>query len=171
MKAMKSATGAVLAALYAAAFAAAYVDYLGKAGQWFADVWLLLVALPFTLAMRWLAGGSYDFSGDETARVIAAAAFCCALAYFAGALIEAVLRAGFRLATAPWRKTLEPQHQLQVLHRRARGALAEIVELGDQHRLAARLVGVDVDQEVVGPVQRLRLQAQRLGRVLGARHA
>ena len=102
MRAMKSATGAVFAALYAAAFGAAYVDFLGKAGQWFADIWLVLVALPFTLAMRWLAGGSYDFSGDATARVIAAAAFCCALAYLAGALVEAVLRAVFRFATICW---------------------------------------------------------------------
>ena len=48
--------------------------------------------------MRWLAGGSFDFSGDATARVIAAAAFCCALAYLAGALVEAVIRAVFRFA-------------------------------------------------------------------------
>jgi hypothetical protein len=49
--------------------------------------------------MRWLAGGSYDFSGDATARVLAAAAFCCALAYCAGALVEAVIRAIFLFAT------------------------------------------------------------------------
>jgi hypothetical protein len=104
MKAMKSATGAILAALYAAAFGAAYVDFLGKTGQWFADIWLVLVALPFTLAMRWLAGGSYDFSGDATAKVVAAAAFCCALAYCAGALVEAVIRVFFLFATRRWRK-------------------------------------------------------------------
>jgi hypothetical protein len=102
---MKSAIGAVFAALYAAAFAAAYVDFLRKAGQWFADIWLALIALPFTIAMRCLAGGSYDFAGDATAKVIAAAAFCCALAYLAGALVEAVIRAGFHLATMPWRRT------------------------------------------------------------------
>jgi hypothetical protein len=105
MKAMKSATGAIFATLYALAFGAAYVDYLGKAGQWFADIWLVFVALPFTATMRWLAGGSYDFSGDATARVIAAAAFCCALAYFAGALVEAVSRAIFRSAANSWRRT------------------------------------------------------------------
>ena len=98
MRALKSALGAALAALYALAFIAAYVDYLGKAGRWFADLWLLLAALPFTLTMRALAG-SYDFSGDETARVAAAAAFCCALAYIAGAIVEALLRGVFRLAT------------------------------------------------------------------------
>jgi hypothetical protein len=104
MKGMKSAAGAVFAALYATAFGAAYVDYLRKTGQWFADIWLVLVALPFTLAMRWLAGGSYDFSGDSTAKVIGAAAFCCALAYLAGALVEAVLRAVCRFVTRRWRK-------------------------------------------------------------------
>ncbi|MGO9774319.1 MAG: hypothetical protein ACLPSW_33155 [Roseiarcus sp.] len=104
MKAMRSAIGAIFAALYAAAFGAAYLDYLGKAGQWLADIWLALVALPFTLTMRWLAGGSYDFSGDSTAKVAAAAAFCSALAYLAGALVEAVLRAVFRFATSGWLK-------------------------------------------------------------------
>jgi hypothetical protein len=104
MKALKSAAGAALAALYAAAFGAAYVDYLHRAGQWFADIWLALAALPFTLTMRWLAGGSYNFSGDATAKVVAAAAFCCALAYLAGALAEAVFRALFRFVTGRWRK-------------------------------------------------------------------
>lgn len=103
MRAALSATGAVLAALYAAAFGAAYVDYAGKAGQWFADAWLLAAALPFTMTMRWFAG-SYDFSGDATARVVSAALFCCVLAYAAGAVVEAVLRALFRLATGRWRK-------------------------------------------------------------------
>ena len=104
MKAMKSATGAIFAGLYAAAFGAAYVDFLGKAGQWLADIWLVLVALPFTIAMRWLAGGSYDFSGDATAKVVAAAAFCCALAYLGGAFVEAVIRAVFRFFARRWRK-------------------------------------------------------------------
>jgi hypothetical protein len=103
--AANSTTGAALAALYAAAFVAAYVDFRGKAGQWLADIWLVLIALPFTATMRWLAGGSYDFSGDATARVIAAAVFCCALAYAIGALLETAVRALFRLAAASWRKT------------------------------------------------------------------
>jgi hypothetical protein len=103
-RASKSVTGAAFAALYAAAFIAAYVDYMGKAGQWFADVWLVLIALPFTATMRTLAGGSFDFSGDATARVIAGAAFCCASAYLAGALIEALVRPLVRVATSRWRK-------------------------------------------------------------------
>ena len=97
LRALKSVTGAAFAALYAAAFVAAYVDYVGKAGQWFADVWLVLIALPFTTVMLTLNGGSFDFSGDATARVVAGAAFCSALAYVAGALIEAVFRALLRL--------------------------------------------------------------------------
>ncbi|MBV8473347.1 MAG: hypothetical protein JO234_08005 [Hyphomicrobiales bacterium] len=104
LRALKSLTGAAFAALYAAAFIAAYVDYLGKAGQWFADVWLVLIALPFTATMRALAGGSFDFSGDATARVVAGAVFCCAIVYVGGALIEAIARALLRVATAGWRK-------------------------------------------------------------------
>jgi hypothetical protein len=101
---MKSALGTVLAAIYALAFGAAYVDYLGKVGDWFADIWLAFAALPFTLTMRWLNGGDYDFSGDATAKVIAAALFCCVLAYLAGALIEAAVRTIYRLTTGRWRK-------------------------------------------------------------------
>jgi len=103
MRLAKSATGAILAALYAIAFVAAYVDYLGKAGQWLADIWLVLIALPFTAAMRWLAGGAYDFSGDETTRVLSAAAFCCALAYGLGAALEAAIRALLRVAAGSGR--------------------------------------------------------------------
>ena len=68
-----------------------------------------------------------------------------------------------------WR-ALKPQHQLQVLHRRAGRAFAEIVEFRRQHRLPPRLVVVDVDQHVVRAVERLRLEAQRRGGLLGARH-
>src|ERR1700720_89489 len=53
------------------------------------------------------------------------------------------------------RSPVEPQHQLQVLHRRARGAFAEIVEPRHQHRLTPRLVGVDAELEPVGVVERL----------------
>ena len=60
----------------------------------------LIAALPFTLLMRALNGGSYDFAGDMTARVIVAALFCCALAYGAGAVLEAVARALVRIIRA-----------------------------------------------------------------------
>jgi hypothetical protein len=91
-------TGLVLATLTALLFAALYVDYLRRAGTWFADLPLALAALPFTLVMRALNGGAYDFAGDMTLRVIAAALFCSALAYVAGWILEAALRAIVRAA-------------------------------------------------------------------------
>jgi hypothetical protein len=86
-------TGLALAAVYAIVLAALYVQFLRRAGTWFADLPLVLAALPFTLTMRALNGGSYDFSGDMTGRVLAAALFCCALAYVGGMILEAVVRA------------------------------------------------------------------------------
>jgi len=85
-------TGVAFAALYALAFAALYLHYLRRAGTWFADLPLVLAALPFTLAMRALNGGSYDFSGDMTLRVVSAAAFCSALAYLVGWMVETAIR-------------------------------------------------------------------------------
>jgi hypothetical protein len=98
MKRLKSWTGAVFAAVYALAFVGLYVDYVRRAGTWFADLPLTLAALPFTLVMRELNGGSFAFGGDMTGRVIGAAIFCCALAYLAGLLVETVVRAIVRAA-------------------------------------------------------------------------
>jgi hypothetical protein len=95
---LRSSAGLALAGLYAFAFAALYVDYLRRAGTWFADLPLVLAALPFTLVMRSLNGGSYDFAGDMTFRVAAAAAFCCALAYAAGLVVETAVRGVVRIA-------------------------------------------------------------------------
>jgi hypothetical protein len=95
---LRSWTGLVFAALYALVFVALYAVYLQRAGTWFADLPLVLAALPFTLVMRALNGGSYDFAGDMTLRVIVAALFCCALAYIAGFVLEAAIRATFRVA-------------------------------------------------------------------------
>ena len=81
MKRLRSWTGVVFAAFYALAFLALYVDYLRRAGTWFADLPLTLAALPFTLTMRALNGGSYAFGGDMTGRVVAAGVFGSALAY------------------------------------------------------------------------------------------
>ena len=72
MKGLRSWTGLVFAVVYALVFAALYLDYLRRAGTWFADLPLVLAALPFTLVMRALNGGSYDFAGDMTLRVIGA---------------------------------------------------------------------------------------------------
>ena len=87
MKRLKSWTGAAFAAVYALAFVALYVDYLRRAGTWFADLPLSLAALPFTLLMRALNGGTYAFGGDMTGRVIAAGLFGSALAYLTGLIV------------------------------------------------------------------------------------
>ena len=84
MRRVGSWTGLALAAAYGLVFVALYLDYQRRAGTWFADLPLVLAALPFTLTMRALNGGSYDFAGDMTARVVAAGLFGSALAYIAG---------------------------------------------------------------------------------------
>ncbi|HLX98647.1 MAG TPA: hypothetical protein VKR62_08110 [Roseiarcus sp.] len=89
---LKSWTGAAFAAVHALAFIALYVDYLRRAGTWFADLPLTLFALPFTLVMRAMNGGSFAFGGDMTGRVIAAGLFGSALAYLAGAIVETIVR-------------------------------------------------------------------------------
>ncbi len=98
MRPLKSIAGALFAALYATAFVVAYVDYRGHAGEWFADLGLVLLALPFVLAMRFLAGGSFDMTGEDRLKLLAAALFCCALAWAIGAASEWIARAIFRLA-------------------------------------------------------------------------
>jgi hypothetical protein len=96
----RSITGMVFAALYAAAFVAAYIDYRGNAGAWLADLALVLIALPFTATMNVLSGGAFDFGGADTGKVIAAALFCCALAWLCGAALEALVRAAVRALRA-----------------------------------------------------------------------
>src|SRR3984885_4086599 len=98
MKRLRSWTGAVFAAVYALTFIALYVDYVRRAGTWFADLPLTLAALPFTLTMRALNGGSFDFGGDMTGRVIAAGLFGSALAYLAGLIVGSLLGFLVRLA-------------------------------------------------------------------------
>jgi hypothetical protein len=90
-----------MALLYAAAFVAAYVDYVGKAGEWLADLPLLLVALPFTLPLNLLTNGAFSLSGNETFKIVIAAIFCCALAYAVGAIVEFLARTLVRLALQP----------------------------------------------------------------------
>ncbi|HEX9169093.1 MAG TPA: hypothetical protein VF886_09235 [Roseiarcus sp.] len=101
MRRLRSWTGAVFAALYALAFLALYIEYDRRAGTWFADLPLVLAALPFTLTMRTLNGGSYAFGGDMTGRVIAAGVFGSALAYLVGLIVETIVRvlAGLVLRT------------------------------------------------------------------------
>jgi len=97
VRALKSATGALFAGLYGLAFAFAYVEYLRRAGQFFADAALLLIALPYTLTVLKIFG-SVDISGDNFGSVLAAALFCAVLAYAIGALLEAIARASLRVA-------------------------------------------------------------------------
>jgi hypothetical protein len=99
MKRLWSWTGAAFAAVHALAFTALYIDYLRASGTWFADLPLSLAALPFTLVMRTLNGGSFDFGGAMTGRVIAAGLFGSALAYLAGLIVETIVRLLVRLAS------------------------------------------------------------------------
>jgi hypothetical protein len=98
MRRLGSWTGAVFAAVYALAFVALYVDYARRSGTWFADLPLSLAALPFTLVMRRLSGGSFDFGGSMTGRVIAAGLFGSALVYLAGLIVGTIVRLVVRLA-------------------------------------------------------------------------
>jgi hypothetical protein len=97
MKRLWSWTGVVLASVYGLAFIALYVDYARRSDAWFADLPLSLAALPFTLVMRRLSGGSFDFGGSMTGRVIAAGLFGSALAYVAGLIVETIVRFVVRL--------------------------------------------------------------------------
>src|SRR5580692_9331831 len=95
---LRSWTGAAFAVVYALTFVALYVDYVRRSGTWFADLPLSLAALPFTLVMRTLNGGSFAFGGDMTGRVISAGLFGSALAYLAGLIVGTLLSFLVRLA-------------------------------------------------------------------------
>ena len=98
MRGLWSWTGAVLASVHALAFVALYVDYVRRSDAWFADLPLSLAALPFTLVMRTLNGGSFAFGGSMTGRVIAAGLFGSVLAYLAGLIVGTTVRLLARLA-------------------------------------------------------------------------
>ena len=100
MKGLRSWTGAVFAAVYALAFVALYVDYVRRSGTWFADLPLSLAALPFTLVIRALNGGSFAFGGDMTGRVIVAGVFGSALAYLAGLIVGTIVGLLVRFVSA-----------------------------------------------------------------------
>jgi hypothetical protein len=103
MRAARSYLGAALAVLYAAAFVVAYWLYAQAQGQFLSDLWLSLAAAPYILTIRAFAGSS-DFAADSIGEILAAASFCCTLAYVGGALIEFLLRGAFRLATRKRRR-------------------------------------------------------------------
>jgi hypothetical protein len=84
--------GSTLAILHVFVFGAAYIRYVMVAGTWLADLPLVIVSTPFILPMRWLDGGSYDYAGDMSQRVLAAAVWGTALAYFVGWALESLVR-------------------------------------------------------------------------------
>src|SRR3546814_19764836 len=62
---------------------------------------------------------------------------------------------------------IEPQHEVHVLHRGARGSLAEVVEHGGQHRLVVGGVAEDIEAQVVGAVEAFgveRSEERRVGK-------
>ena len=155
---MKSILG-LLAALAAAARlrACAWLMSQRPGAGWLDAQWLFLAALPYNWTMpararriQFHAGLAHAGRGRARVRrrrsptspapLSRASRGCCAFG------------AAHAAASA--------EHEFEVLHSRARRALAEIVELGDQHRLPARLVGEHVDFERVGAVERLGLDAR-----------
>jgi hypothetical protein len=94
---LRSWTGAAFAVVYALTFIGLYVDYVRRSGNWFADLPLSLAALPFTLVMRALNGGSFAFGGAMTGRVIAAGLFGAVLTYLVGLILEMIVRLVVRL--------------------------------------------------------------------------
>ena len=59
---------------------------------------------------------------------------------------------------------LDAEHQADVLHGGARGALAEVVEPGDQHRCAVLLAAEHPQLHQVGVVERQRIEPLILDR-------
>jgi len=99
MRALKSTTGAALAAVYVLAFVAAYFIYRENAGQFLADAPIMFVALPYTLTILEVFG-SVNLSGDNLREVVAATLFCAVLAYAIGAIVETIARAAFGVLRA-----------------------------------------------------------------------
>ena len=89
MKLPRATTGLVFAAIYLVAYAAAYLDYRQHRGAWMADLWLAILAVPFTLVGRLLSGDStFQFEAREPFSLLVAA-FLLDVAYALGAGIAA----------------------------------------------------------------------------------
>ena len=93
---MKSLLGLFVAACAALAFAFAFGVAERPGAEWLDGQWLFLAALPYNWTMLHAAGRS-DFSPDAPVQIAAAWLFDVGLAYVAGAVIEAVIRAALRL--------------------------------------------------------------------------
>jgi len=93
---MKSLLGLIFACCAIAGFALAYWLSVRPGAGWLEAQWMFLAALPYnwTLLHVW---GSVDFASDAPLEVAAAFLFDLALAYFAGAVIEAICRGLWRV--------------------------------------------------------------------------
>ncbi len=94
MRRPRSTTGIAFAAVYLLAYAAAYLDYRQQQqGTWMADIWLAILAVPYTLARRLLTGDTtFQFEAREPLDLIVAGLACAILAYAIGAGIGAGVR-------------------------------------------------------------------------------
>jgi hypothetical protein len=97
---MKSILGLAAAFCAAAAFAVAYGMSVRPGAGWLDGQWLFLVALPYNWTMLRVAGES-NFSPDAPAQLAAALLFDVAIAFVAGALVEALARQAWRLVRGP----------------------------------------------------------------------
>ncbi len=93
----KSILGLVAVLCAAVAFAVAYAISVRPGASWLDGQWLFAVALPYNWTMLRVTGES-NFSPDAPGQIAAALVFDCALAYGAGAVVEAILRGAWRLA-------------------------------------------------------------------------
>jgi hypothetical protein len=96
---MKSILGALAAFAALAGYAAAYAYALRPGATWLDGQWLFLAALPYNWTL-WRLVGDSNFSPDSLLSLVSALAFDLALAYLAGAVIEALARALWRFTRA-----------------------------------------------------------------------
>lgn len=97
---MKSILGLLAALCAGGGFAVAYALSVRPGAGWLDGQWLFAVALPYNWTMLRLMGES-NFSPDAPRQLAAALVFDVALAYFAGALVEALLRGAWRILRRP----------------------------------------------------------------------
>ena len=93
---LRSILGGVAAFLVFLAFVAAYYVAMRSGATWLDGQWLFLAALPYNLTL-WRLKGESNFSPDAHATVAFALLYDLALAYLAGAVIEALGRALWRV--------------------------------------------------------------------------
>ena len=92
---MKSTLGLIAAILTGIVYAATFAYAVRAGAGWLDAQALFLIALPYNWTMLHVVGVS-NFSLEAPGELIAGAVFDMALAYLAGALIQAFLRALWR---------------------------------------------------------------------------